>query len=155
MVDSKRHGAVDDLVGDALRTRGHVLFTVTTASMEPTIRQGDQVEVRRLGPRGPAVGDIVLFHDVVLGMVVHRVLWRWWPVGSLHRVYTKGDAAPRGDRSLDPASVLGRVVRVHRDGQEIPTGWLRGRALAMRSGLALLAHRALKLLGYPRGGAGA
>ena len=51
MVDSKRLGAVEELVGDALRTRGHVLFTVTTASMEPTIRQGDQVEVRRLGPR--------------------------------------------------------------------------------------------------------
>ncbi len=155
MVDSKRLGAVEELVDDALRTQGHVLFTVTTASMEPNIRQGDQVEVRLLSAGGPAVGDIVLFRDATLGLVVHRVLWRWWPMGSLRRVYTKGDAVPRGDRSLAPSGVLGRVDRVLRDGQELPTGWLQRRGLALRSVLALLKHRGLRLLGYPRRGAGA
>lgn len=149
MVDRKRVDAVEELVDDALRTRGHVLFTVTTASMEPAIRQGDQVEVRRLGSRRLAVGDIVLFRDPALGLVVHRVLWRWWPIGALRRVYTKGDAAPRGDRGVGAAAVLGRVARVLREGKEMPMGWLGRRALALRSALGLLAHRGLRRAGMP------
>ena len=98
MVEEKRLSAVEELVDEALRTKGSVLFTITTASMEPAIRLGDQVEVRRLGPEGPSLGDIVLFRDPVLGLVVHRVLWRWRPLGRCRKVFTKGDAAPRRGR---------------------------------------------------------
>ena len=155
MVDSKRLDAVEELVGDALLTRGHVLFTVTTASMVPTIREGDQVEVRLLPTSGPALGDIVLFRDAALGLVVHRVVWRWRPLGRVRRVYTKGDAVPRGDRSLGPDAVMGCVARVLRDGEEIPTSWFKRHWWALRSVLALVKHRALRLWRRPRPGAGA
>jgi hypothetical protein len=149
MVEDKRLGAVEELVGDALRERGSVLFTITSASMEPAIRVGDQVEVRRLGPGSPSVGDIVLFRDARLGMVVHRVLWRWGPLGRPARVYTKGDAVPRRDPPLRGEDIMGRVERILRRGEEVPGATAWRRMLALRSTAALVFHR---LLGSSRVG---
>jgi hypothetical protein len=147
MADNKRLSAVEDLVDQALKRKGRVLFTITTASMEPAIAPGDQVEIRTLGSRGPCVGDIALFRDPVLGLVVHRVLWRWRPVGRATKVFTKGDAALHLDRGLGAGEILGRVERIVRGGEELASP-PRSRALALRSALTLLANR---LLGRRRG----
>jgi len=142
MVDDKRLNTVEDLVDEALRRKGHVLFTITTASMEPAIALGDQVEVRTLGSRGPGMGDVVLFRDPVLGLLVHRVLWHWRSPGRATKVFTKGDAALRRDRALGAAEILGRVERVVRGGEPLasPRG---GRILALRSVMGLVTNRML------------
>ena len=142
MVDDKRLSAVDQLVDEALQRKGRVLFTITTASMEPAIALGDQVEVRTLGPRGPGMGDIVLFRDPVLGLLVHRVLWRWRSLGRATKMFTKGDAALRRDRTLTAAEILGRVERIVREGEELAAA-PRSRILALRSAMALVANRLL------------
>lgn len=142
MVDDKRLSAVEQLVDQALERKGRVLFTITTASMEPAIALGDQVEVRTLGSRGPGMGDIVLFRDPVLGLLVHRVLWRWWSPGRATKLFTKGDAALRRDRALTAAEILGRVERIVRGGEELAAA-PRSRILALRSAMALMANRLL------------
>jgi hypothetical protein len=147
MAENKRLSAVEDLVDEALQRKGSVLFTITTTSMEPAVVPGDQVEVRTLGPERLCVGDIVLFRDAVLGLVVHRVLWRWRPVGRATGVFTKGDAALRGDRSLGVGDILGRVERIVRGGEELAAP-PRSRVLALRSAIGLVAN---KLRGRGRG----
>jgi len=80
-------------------------------SMEPTLRDGDRVVVRRLG-RAPRAGDVVLVPDP-------RAPWR----GLLKRIAAVGPeglelAGDRPDRStdsrqfgpVDPRSVEGRVL---------------------------------------------
>lgn len=139
MAENKRFRAVKCLVDEALLRKGRVLFTITTSSMEPAIALGDQVEVRTLGAKEPGVGDIVLFRHPVLGLVVHRILWRWRPLGRAVKVYTKGDASLRRDRGLAAGEILGRVERILRRGAEVASS-PRSRMLALRSAVSLAAH---------------
>ena len=139
MSDSGRRRLVVDLVGEVLLQRGSVCFTVTSASMEPVIRVGDRVEVRRLIAGGPTLGEVVLYRDPVLGHVIHRVLWRWPLRGAPRSVYTKGDAIPHRDPRVDGDQVLGTVVRVMRQGgTDAEAGGLArwGRLLRSLGGMA-------------------
>jgi hypothetical protein len=147
MAENKRLSAVEHMVDETLERKGRVLFTITTASMEPAIALGDQVEVRTLGSRELCVGDIVLFRDPILGLLVHRVLWRWRPLGRASKVITKGDAALRQDRGLKAQEILGRVERILRAEKELAFS-PRSRTLALRSAMALVVNR---LLGRGRG----
>ena len=141
MPDSGHRGLITDLVGEVLLQRGRVCFTVTSSSMEPGIRVGDRVEVRQLAAGQPALGDVVLYRDPVLGHVLHRVLWRWPLWGVARSVYTKGDAGPYRDRRVDGGQVLGTVERVLRCGGDAEAGGLARRRRLLRSAGAMVLHR--------------
>ena len=132
---------IGDLVSEVLSGRGRVCFTVTSSSMEPFIRVEDRVDVRRLGRRRPALGEVVLLRDPSLGHVVHRIIWRWPLWGVPRRIYTKGDAVPYRDPSVPLERILGRVVQVLRGERALGEGRLSRWARLFRSTAALVERR--------------
>ncbi len=105
------------------------------------------MEVRRLEPDGPSLGEVVLYRDPVLGHVVHRLLWRWPLVGTPRWAYTKGDAIPFRDRRVEADRLLGKVVRVLGGGGETREGGVERWRRLLRSIVAMVLHR----LGRARG----
>jgi signal peptidase I len=88
-----------------------VLARVSGPSMSPTLRHGDRVLVRRLGPGQAATPDDVVlarFPDGPDALVVKRVR-RLLPDG---RCWIEGDNefVDRDSRAFGPAVAVGRVV---------------------------------------------
>ena len=101
------------LLRQALLQRGRrVVVTVSSGSMEPTLRPGDRVTVERVEPAGLRWGDIVLYESPLAGLVVHRLIWTVPPLARPRSIYTKGDALPYLDRPCPADGVLGRVIEI-------------------------------------------
>lgn len=90
---------------------GCFLREITTESMTPVFRQGDQVRFMR-SRRSPKVGEIWAF---ALGShhIAHRVLWR----RGNGRVLTKGDHLLWPDGWIEPERLFGPAIERCRDGQ--------------------------------------
>jgi len=122
---------------DAVLQRGAPFrFCAKGWSMSPFIKDGDVITVSPLGERAPAIGDVVAFQHSDRGrLVVHRI------VGSRNNTYAiQGDSLPQADDVVQPAEILGRVVRVERNGRPVRLGLGPERvliALLTRSGLFL------------------
>ena len=140
MADPRHSGVVVDLVGEVLQRRGRICLTVSSSSMAPRLQVGDRAEVERIEGDGPGIGELVLFRDPVLGHVIHRLLWRRPLRGALCMAYTKGDAAPYRDRQVTADRVLGRVVRVVRDGSLVVERPAERRLRWVRSVAGMVAH---------------
>jgi hypothetical protein len=109
----------------AFKERGAGLrTTVRGASMSPFIRDLDVLTVAPLDGRRARVGDVVA---VALcqpqRLAIHRVVGR--PRGGL---LVRGDACLCPDGVVPPARVLGRVVRVERQGRVVRLGTEAGAA---------------------------
>jgi signal peptidase I len=112
--------AVDGILGPLLREvlegpAGHATLRVASGSMSPRMLEGDRIEVHAVAPRALRPGDVVVFESDAAGLVVHRLIWRDRPLGRPTRIYTKGDALERLDRSVTIDKVLGRVESVIRE----------------------------------------
>jgi signal peptidase I len=118
---------------------------VSSSSMAPVLRAGDEITVEAVSPRRLGAGDIVVFRSEINGLVVHRLVWRDKPLGRPSRLYTKGDALDRFDLPVTPEQVLGRVVSVLRGGHRfVPTtvaGRIRCLGLAAARGSRRMARR--------------
>lgn len=122
-----------------LLSAGHVCcLPVKGRSMNPTLRRGWYVRVRRLDPARVSTGDIVAF---VSGdrLVAHRIVacLRWGPRSFL---LEKGDGSPRPCR-VKPEAIVGQVEEVL-DGNHRPVSleswkWTRTRRLAVFFGTLL------------------
>lgn len=109
-------------------------FRAAGGSMTPLIRDGDVLTVvpARLAETDP--GDVVAFiRPGREALVVHRLLDRGGGGFS-----TRGDNAAQNDGRFDPERLLGRVVRVERDGRRVSIGLGPERRL-----IALLARKRL------------
>ena len=105
------------------------LATVESNSMVPAFARGDLLVVGALDKDDPAVGDVVVYRDPTIGLVVHRVVA---VDGDL--VTTQGDANNATDEPFDRSRVVGRVLLV------IPMlGLLVGMLRTPLGALALLA----------------
>lgn len=125
-------------------------FTAHGYSMLPFIQDGDVITVVPLASR-PRLGEVIAFVNPVSDrLTVHRI------TGYTTRGYViKGDNLPEPDCILTDGGLLGRVVRVERSGQDVPS--IIGHtstaiALLSRWNLPLAARRAY---GLPRRAAGA
>lgn len=125
-------GGVLSLSGDALRAFLTAVldrdvpfrFTARGSSMFPFIRDGDVITLGPVRPLHPAsgrvarVGDVVAFrHPETDRLAIHRVVGR--RSGAL---LVRGDncAAPDGLVALE--AVIGRVLRVEREGRIVALG---------------------------------
>ena len=97
-----------------LRGGRRAVVTVSSSSMEPTLRAGDRITIDATTPDRLRRGDIVVFESPLAGLVVHRLLWMIPPTGEPRVLYTKGDALPHLDRPVAAGGCLGRVVEVER-----------------------------------------
>lgn len=82
------------------------LATVESNSMAPAFRRGDLLVVSEVADdTAPAVGDVVVYEDASIGLVVHRVVA---VDGDL--VTTQGDANNTADVPFDRSLIVGRVT---------------------------------------------
>lgn len=120
MSDSGRFARPDDAVSarllrEALLPKGRrAVLTVSSGSMEPTLKAGDKVIVEGAEISSLRFGDIVVYESPLAGLIVHRLVWKVPPMRTAKRIYTKGDALPHLDRPFPSRGILGRVVEIDR-----------------------------------------
>jgi len=108
--------------GASLRT------TVRGFSMSPFIKDGDVLTIAPMDQRAPRVGEVIAFVSPLGGrMAVHRVVSRQNDGWLL-----RGDNSTTNDGVLDLEDMLGRVVRVERDGRDVQLGVGAGGVLIAR-----------------------
>ena len=123
----------------AVVERGVLMRTTARGfSMTPFIHDGDVLTIAPLGGRQPEVGDVVAFTLSDTGrLAIHRVIAR--PNGGW---LLRADNAAQADGVVPGEQLLGRVVRVERNGRRVCLGLGRERALiaalSLRGGMTIL-----------------
>jgi hypothetical protein len=83
-------------------------------SMSPFIKDGDVLTIAPMKGAAPGFGDVVVFtHPNTGKLIIHRIIGK--KAGSY---LTRGDNAPEGDGLISRAAILGRVIKVERDGKK-------------------------------------
>lgn len=120
----------------ALPHGGRFRLLISGRSMEPVLRDGDDVEAERVLPDELRLGDLVVVDLPEVGLVVHRLLWR-----SRRGLRTWGDGSRRMDPPVAPGRLVGRVVAALRGGTDVAPGALLRRAQWGRHFSAAALHR--------------
>src|SRR6202162_3102089 len=104
-------------IADALKRRGRISLRVHGASMQPWMRSKDIALIRRISIENVRCGDVVLFRREN-HLFVHRIVEKR---GSLDaaQLLSKGDAHPTSDGVVQEQELLGRVMRIYRNGRGV------------------------------------
>jgi signal peptidase I len=104
-------------IAKALKRRGRIALRVQGTSMLPWVRPKDIALIRQTAIENVRCGDIVLFRREN-HLFVHRIVKKQ---GSLEaaQLLSKGDAHPTHDGIVEEQELLGRVVRIYRQGRRI------------------------------------
>jgi len=90
-------------------------FRAKGFSMSPFIKDNDVITVFPLTDASIRSGDVVAFiRPEMKKLVIHRVVWR---KGEYFHI--KGDNIPHTDELIPETNILGRIVRVERNGKEV------------------------------------
>jgi len=117
------------LISRVLAKRGRIALRVHGTSMLPWVRPGDVALIRKADAGAVRFGDVALFlHGEHL--LVHRIVRKSGGFDG-EKFLTKGDAHPNADSLLGKEQLLGRVVRIFRDGKRIDMEAPRQLALAL------------------------
>ncbi len=97
-----------------------VRFRPSGRSMYPSIREGELITVEPVRASDVKIADIVLFRSE-RGLIAHRVVDNRTQssVLSPHHFLLRGDASLSCDQPVAAQQILGRVVRVERNGRSI------------------------------------
>jgi signal peptidase I len=110
----------------AVLDAGHAArFVARGDSMHPAIRDGEALYVERCDPRTLRIGEVVLAR-AERGLTAHRVVNVRW---NTSEIVTRGDNCSIPDPPLHPGQIVGRVIRVERNGARIGLGWAIRRLL--------------------------
>ena len=101
-----------DPIADTLRNFGSARIRVQGSSMLPSLRPGDEVELRSAALHTLEIGDVVAFRRTDR-LFVHRVIER----NSQRQLVTRGDALPQVDPPISQQELLGKVSAVFRNGE--------------------------------------
>lgn len=131
-----QHGVVVGLLKEGM-ARGTIPFlTVTSNSMSPLLRKGDEVGLRSVVTSELRVGDVLVLQERD-GFMTHRY-WGTIQEKGQTKLLTRGDRVLQFDRPWAAQQLVGRVV-VRRRGHE--RLWLdRGRGRRLNSWLTRLAR---------------
>ena len=103
-----------ELLRQQLAGGGTARLRVSSNSMAPSIKAGDEVIVEAAKPAELRIGDVVVL-NANGGLLMHRLLAR-----QGKRLVTRGDSMAAPDRPWTPEQLLGRVRTVLRaDGRQI------------------------------------
>src|SRR5216684_1187759 len=104
-------------IADALKRGGRISLRVHGNSMQPWVRPKDIALIRQISIENVRCGDVVLFRREN-HLFVHRIVEKQ---GSLEaaQLLSKGDAHPTTDGILEEQELLGRVMRIYRNGRRI------------------------------------
>jgi hypothetical protein len=116
-------------IADALKRRGRISLRVHGTSMQPWVRPKDIALIRKISIENVRCGDVVLFRRDA-HLLVHRIVEKR---GSLDtaQIFSKGDAHPTSDGVVHERELLGRVVRIYRNGRRIDLDAPRQLALGL------------------------
>ena len=90
-----------------------VSFRARGRSMEPFLREGDLLTVRRVAPEELRVGDVAFFRAPGPRLVAHRIVGRRLQSGRLV-LTARGDAGDGAAETVEGRDVLGRVASMTR-----------------------------------------
>ncbi len=124
-----------DLTTELLSQSTTVRFRPSGRSMYPSIREGELITVEPVAASDVKLADIVLYRSE-RGLIAHRVV----EVASRNSLVfrSRGDASLSCDEPVAGKQILGRVVRVHRNGRSIALAtrgaklWHKARQCASR-----------------------
>jgi hypothetical protein len=104
-------------IAAALHRCGRITLRVHGSSMLPWVRSGDIAVIRQATLDTVRCGDVVLFrrHN---HLFVHRIIGKRGSLGTAEFL-AKGDAHPSSDGRITQDELLGRIVRLYRDGHRI------------------------------------
>jgi hypothetical protein len=116
-------------IADALKRVGRISLRVHGTSMQPWVRPKDIALIRQISIENVRCGDVVLFRREN-HLFVHRIVEKW---GSLNaaQLLSKGDAHPSSDGIVQEQELLGRVMRIYRNGRRIDLDAPRQLALGL------------------------
>ena len=99
--------------------RGIPLRTmVRGSSMYPFIRNRDVLTIAPLNGRLPRLGEVVACtHPVTGRLVIHRLIKK-----SACGWLLQGDNCPKADGEVTSEQIIGRVIRIEREGREVRLG---------------------------------
>ncbi len=114
-----------DLTSELLSRGTRVRFRPSGRSMYPSIREGELITVEPVDPNDVKRGDIILYRSE-RGVIAHRVVVgtdqpsspTQSSVLSPH-YFLRGDASLCCDQPVAAHQILGRVIRVERDGRSV------------------------------------
>jgi hypothetical protein len=108
-------------VADKVRIGGSATIRVVARSMQPWVRPGDQVFIRRYDFSQIIPGDIILY-ERANRLFIHRVIRRVTRPnleGNASFLVVKSDPLDRSDEPVSPKEFLGRAIRIHRGRRHI------------------------------------
>jgi len=122
-----------DLSTEVIAASASIRFRARGGSMSPFIRAADVLTVDPVRPEELARGDVVLYRSVGGRALAHRVLGR-----RGDRFLIRGDGSTGKCDIVSCHEILGKVVRIDRDGTMVPPrrmlalAWARMPALCRR-----------------------
>ena len=115
--------ALDDSIRQHLSKEKSVLMSVSSCSMRPVFKEGDQIEVRKVNINDIVVGDVIVFSRN-LRIFTHRVVKLVVGANAGIRLRTKGDMTLMFDRCVKLEELMGVVVsRQHRNNRVYFDAW--------------------------------
>ncbi len=110
--------ALTDLLQSVLAKDRRFRFSARGTSMYPFVRDGDVIVIEPLREQRPRVGDVVAcLRSDTNRLFVHRILRQ-----QADRFLIKGDNAYVDDGWFPRESILGRVIRIEREGTIVRFG---------------------------------
>ena len=107
--------AMTQLASSVLDRGADLRFQAGGFSMEPFIRDGDIISLRKIPARQLKIGDIVAFtREEGSILLIHRLLWK-----RNDRFKFKGDNNPFSDGWIKASYILAKIIRVQRDSRDI------------------------------------
>lgn len=109
-----------ELMQAVLARGGSFRFSARGQSMTPFVRDGDTITIAPLAGRSPRLGDVVAFVCHLgnePGLVVHRIVDRGAP-----RFVVQGDGDGSAQQIVFPENIIGKLVKVERNGRYVRAG---------------------------------
>jgi len=103
-----------ELAAEVVARFGSARIRVQGSSMLPSIRPGDEIELRPVAPQAIEIGDVVAYRRADR-LFVHRVVAR----NSQRELVTRGDTLPQADAPVSESELLGAVSAVRRNGRNV------------------------------------
>jgi hypothetical protein len=106
-----------DLVEEILRGGAAVRFQASGRSMQPTIADGDVITIEPVLASELREGEVALYRSE-RGLMAHRLRAR--APGANGRCTFRGDARGARDERVRSERIMGRLVRIERQGAQMP-----------------------------------
>ncbi len=119
----------EQLAGELLGGGNMLRFRAHGRSMHPFIQDGDILTINPATPESLTNGDIAFYRKATGQLTAHRILSKKKDVNSIIFLI-RGDGHIGGPERVTAEKIIGVVIKVVRDGADIPINSFQKRAAA-------------------------